>query len=119
MSGIRLSELDMADMLDVIHYIFESDSLSISTAEQGDAKDAVRSTIYSELYGRSYDYASSKKTNDFSNIDEPLNDFEEMPAPVDPFERAGKSPPKPFVPATKMDEDSSLPFGGILDAPLR
>lgn len=120
MSGVRLSELSMADMLDVIHYIFESDSLSISSSEHADAKDAVRSTIYEELYNRSYDYGSKKKSNDFSNIDAPFGDFDDdLPVPVDPFERSGSAPPKPFVPATQMDENSPLPFGGILDAPLR
>ena len=120
MSGVRLSELTMADMLDVIHYIFESDSLSISSSEHADAKDAVRSTIYQELYNRSYDYGSKKKSNDFSSIDAPIGDFDDdLPVPVDPFERSGSTPPKPFVPVTQMDENSSLPFGGILDAPLR
>jgi hypothetical protein len=120
MSGVRLQDLDMSDMLDVIHYIFESDSLSISSSEHADAKDAVRSTIYEDLYNRSYDYGSKKKGSDFSNIDAPLGDFDDdLPVPVDPFERAGNAPPKPFVPATRMDENSLLPFGGVLDAPLR
>lgn len=117
MSGIRLEQLSMADMLDVIHYIFESDALSISSSEHADAKDAVRSTIYEELYHRSYDYGSKKKSNDFSNIDPPIDG--DMPVPVDPFEKSGSTPPKPFVPATQMDENSLRPFGGVLDAPLR
>lgn len=114
MHGVRLSELDMSDMLDVFHYFFEEDALWSSTAEHAEAKDAVRTEVYSGLYSRTYNYAAAKSRQiDFDNIDAPLDD---MPIPVDPFERSNSV--KPYTPATDFNPDAQRPFGQILDAPL-
>lgn len=114
--GVRLGELSMSDMLDVLHYLFEEDSTSIGTGEHLEARDAVRSQIYSTMYGTEYKYAAqpSSQVQSFDNIDDPLDD--EMPVPIDPFKKSGAI--KPFRPATKFDPDASLPFGNVLDAPL-
>lgn len=111
-------------MVDVIHYMFETDAESILTGEQAEARDALRSYLYTELYGREYKYASPKlRSGVTGKIDEPLGDdylYEDMPKPVDPFERSGggSSEVKPYIKPTTLDPGSSRPFGNVLDAPL-
>lgn len=103
-------------MLDVLHYFFEEDALSSTTAEHAEAKDAVRSQVYATLYETTYNYGSNKtKQADFDGIDAPLDDYD-IPQPVDPFERSNSV--KPFTPATNFDPNSYKPFGNVLDAPL-
>lgn len=107
--------LDAADLIDVLHYYFEEDA-NLASGEQMEARDKMRSTIYGELYLRSYKYGSSSSTTtDFSALDDPLDD--DMPVPVDPMAKSF-SAVKPFVPATEINEGSSKPFGRLLDAPL-
>jgi hypothetical protein len=104
-------------MLDVLHYMFETDSLP-SSAEVAEARDAIRHSIYSELYGQEYKYGA-KKTKQLTGdpeIDYPLDELD-IPVPVDPFERSQAT--KPYVPPTSFDDSSFNPFGGVLDAPLR
>jgi hypothetical protein len=109
-------------MLDVIHFFFEEDSGGMFTAEHGEARDKLREYIYLELYNRDYLYSvSSAKTGVSGDIDPPFgdDDDDDLPIPVDPFERAnGSRPVKPYVPATTMNPNSSLPFGSVLDGPL-
>lgn len=105
-------------MVDVIHYLFETDSLPPS-AETAEARDLIRKSIYGELYKRDYKYGSSSSKTQMSGnpeIDYPL-DENDIPVPVDPFERSRVA--KPYIPPTSFDESSSSPFGSALDAPLR
>lgn len=118
MSGVRLPELAASDMLDVIHFLLEDDLISVVNQEQSDAKDQIRQQIYSSMYKTEYMY-SAKKQTDFSALDDPLGEEDDVPVPVDPFERSGAVKPKPYTPATDFDPDSSKPFGSLLDAPLR
>ena len=97
-------------MLDVLHYLFEED-LVVGSAEELEAKDKVRSTIYREFYKSSYRYSSSKSspTHDygFDDIDSPVN----IPA--------SQAQTKPYFPPTNFDPDSANPFGAALkEAPL-
>ena len=106
-----------SDMLDVFHFFFEEDSLSSGTAEHFEAKDSLRSTVYSSLYNVEYKYKANKtSTTDFSELDDPLDDFDEAPVPVDPFKKSNAV--KPYTPATTFDPEAAKPFGSILDAPL-
>ena len=69
------------------------------------------------MYNREYKYGvtSSSTTSD---IDLPLDDYsDDIPVPVDPFARSGTT--KSFISASLPDENSPLPFGRALDAPLR
>ena len=104
-------------MFDVIHYMFETDALPPS-AEVAEARDSIRHTIYKELYNKDYEYGEkkSKRLTGDPEIDYPL-DENDIPTPVDPFERSQTV--KPYVPPTSFDESSFNPFGGVLDAPLR
>jgi hypothetical protein len=114
-SRLDLTSLNAADLIDVLHYYFEEDA-NLATGEQMEARDKMRSSIYGELYMRTYRYgASSSSTTDFSALDDPYGD--DMPVPVDPMAKSF-SAVKPFVPATEINEGSSKPFGRLLDAPL-
>jgi hypothetical protein len=109
-----LSALGAADLVDVLHYYFEEDA-NVSSGEQAEARDAMRTTIYRDLYGKTYRYGSSKsQTTDFSDLDDPMGG--DMPMPMDPMQKTFSS--KPFVPATDFEEGAYKPFGNVLDAPL-
>jgi hypothetical protein len=110
---VDLHSLCATDFLDILHFYFETDA-NVASGEQAEARDAMRSQIYSELYGREYKYGiKSSKVNDFSALDDPYDD---MPTPVDPMEKSFAT--KPYVPPTTFDEEASRPFGSVLDAPL-
>lgn len=94
--------MDAADMCDVLHYFFEEDNIRYSSGEHLDAVSAMRHSLYSELYGRSYDYGvKGSKT-----VGSPLQTYD-------------TSAVKPYIPPTDFDENSANPFGGVLDAPIR
>lgn len=114
MSGLRLGEMDSAEMLDVVHVIFEEDYTNASSGEQVDAKNKVRKVIYKEFYEKEYSYASSSKT-DYSDLEPEENEYDY--SDVVPFDPA-KAATKPFVPSTDFNPDAALPFGKTLDAPL-
>lgn len=101
--------MDMAEMLDVIHYYMESD-LMVSSAEQAEARDKARSIIYKSLYNKEYKH--STKSKEFSQTN--ASGSEENFGNFDPE----KGPTKSYVPPTDFNPDSENPFGDILDAPL-
>jgi hypothetical protein len=116
MSGVKLKELEMADMLDVIHFLFEED-LKVSSEEEAKAITQVRSVLYRDLYNQTYKYGvrGTGQSYNYSNNTYPSDGFvgkeETIPDPMKP-------PTKPFVPATNFNADSPLPFGQIVDPPL-
>ena len=103
-------------MLDVLHFFLEEDSTSMSTAEQAEAKDSIRKSIYGTMYKTEYKYASGNTNTGLSNLDEPFGDDDEIPTPIDPFAKSNSV--KPYTPATNFDPDAAKPFGSALDAPL-
>lgn len=115
MNGLQLASMPAMDMLDVLHYFLEDD-MNYGTAEQADARDAVRTQIYESMYDTSYKYASNKNT---ANSFDPstIKDFdgpeEKMPEPFNPAQK-----PKRYVPPTDFNADAALPFGNVLDAPV-
>jgi hypothetical protein len=116
-SGLVLKEMELADMLDVIHYFFEED-VKVGSAEEAEAKSQTRSVIYRDLYNQTYKYGVKKtgQSYNYSNDSYPSEGFvgttdEKIPDPM-------KQPTKPFVPATDVNVDSPLPFGQIVDPPL-
>jgi hypothetical protein len=116
LSGVKLKELEMADMLDVVHFFFEED-LKVSSEEEAQAKSQIRSVLYRDLYKQTYKYGVKGKgqSYNYSNDTYPSDGFlgkdETVPDPIKP-------PTKPFVPATDFNSDSPLPFGQIVDPPL-
>jgi hypothetical protein len=117
MSGVRLLTLDSADLLDVLHYMFEKD-LMVASSEESDAKDRLRSAIYENLYGRPYDYGSSIANQlPLGMVPEdhyPLED--EDIVPFDPLTKS--RPTKAYTPTTKFNPAAANPYHGVLDAPM-
>lgn len=92
----------MADMLDVIHFLFEEDSRYISQ-EEVESVSAMRTQIYETLYGVSYNY-KVKKSARSNSTSTGISGIEET---------------KPYIPPTEFDPQASNPFGSALEAPLR
>lgn len=120
---MSLKDLDAPDLLDVLHFFFEEDVGSLTTAEQADAREKTRTQLYASLYSKTYAYASTK--NSTSYIDNSVvlpaeDDVEdnEMPAPLDPAARSASAFTKPYVPPTRMNSNPQRPFGTTLDGPL-
>ena len=104
--------MELSDMLDVVHYFYEED-LNYASVEAAQMADARRITLFKQLYGVEYRYASTESKNKAasnSSYDFDLDD----PIPFDP----ANAPQKPFIPATEIDADSYTPFGDVLDAPI-
>lgn len=82
-------EMEASDMLDVLHFLFEEDFTS-SSEEHARSRSAIRSTLYSDMYGVTYRFKmneprghnSSGSANDFdySEFEASLDDAE----PVNP-----------------------------------
>jgi len=99
--GLSLAEMELSDMLDVIHFFFEEDS-RFSTAEEAEGVGALRTSIYRDLYGVKYKYAPTKRKNRNLNEDY-YSDLNET---------------KPYIPPTEFDPTTSNPYGDLLDAPI-
>jgi len=125
LNGIRLESLEASDMLDVLHYLLE-DAFDVSSAEQAQARDQIRTTLYKDFYGKTYKYAAKKKNDGFSTAsgfdDQEFAEENKLSAEEDsdikPFNPRYKEPTKPFTPATEVGPDMLDPFGGVLDSPL-
>lgn len=108
-----------SDMLDVIHFFFESD-LNVVSTEQLEARDRSRRMIYEDFYGYEYAFAATSPSK-FStgsldgemSLNEQIEDDQPV-VPIDPIKRASK----PYFPPTQGNAKSSQPFGALLDGPL-
>jgi hypothetical protein len=112
--GIVLEELESSDMIDVLHFMFEEDALGPS-GEYLEARSSLRTSIYSNLYKEEYNYkVGSKGSGNFSpgDYNSSMANGEDL-VPFDPMNAATK----PYVPTTDFDPNSSLPFGGLIEAP--
>jgi hypothetical protein len=119
MSGVQLLELGASDLVDVLHFMYETD-LFAASADMQEAKDSARSVIYEQMYEREYIYSTTQtRTQDYSLLEPPLNDGDDepLPRPLDP-KSMSKKPAKAFTPATKFYPDAVNPYIGVLDAPL-
>lgn len=122
MNGLDLPEMDVADMLDVLHFMFETDYTPPSE-EAAKSRSAMRESIYPRLYGTEYNYALPKTSERhpgdgrFGAPDDIDLDVEDEPLP-EPFSPR-KREVKPFTPATEFNPEAKLPFGSSLDAPLK
>lgn len=101
--------MDMAEMLDVLHYYMETD-FNVSSAEQAEARDKARSIIYTSLYNKEYKFKSSQEKYSQTTA----SSYNEAFPDRDPLE----GPTKSYVPPTDFNSDSEKPFGDVLDAPL-
>jgi hypothetical protein len=102
--------MEASEMTDVIHFLFEEDA-RYTSGEEADAVDKLRSMIYGNMYGTTYRYGSSKSSSSdrrYISKNETPN-YGDLPIPMET---------KPYVPPTDFNPESSMPFGGVLDAPL-
>jgi hypothetical protein len=90
LNGVKLKELDASDMLDVIHYILEEDMTPAFVEDEAKAKVKIRSVIYREMYGVTYNSGSAASEGYASSGDV-----------------------MPYVPPTDPED-----FGKILGSPL-
>ena len=105
--------MELSDMLDVIHYFYEDD-LNYASVEQAQMTDARRITVFKQLYGTEYKYASEDNKNKTAGSSANFDfDFDNL-APFDPT----KAETKPYIPPTEVDSNSFNPFGDVLDAPI-
>lgn len=111
MSGLRLAEMDMSDMLDVIHVLLEEDYSNAVSKEQVDAKTRVRKVMYKQFYNRNLHY----EEDDFS-VEPPLDSNVDY-SDVKPFEPR-KAAAKPYIEPTKFNPEAPMPFGKNIDSPL-
>jgi hypothetical protein len=111
--------MEASDMLDVVHFYFEQDH-RYSTFEEASFKDQFRSSIFKNLYNSRYEFGVSddESVADYrgDRIDSELS-AEEKPEAIEPFNPRAKSV-KGYVPPTDFNENSSKPFGSVLDEPL-
>jgi hypothetical protein len=113
-NGIRLEELEISDMLDVLHYYMEED-YNFSNSDQVEAKSRIRKTIYKTMYNKEYKFGAETEKDyslpqDFTIQEEGSTPSQEE----DPL----KGPTKSYVPPTNFNPDSVKPFGNLLDAPF-
>ena len=116
MNGLQLASMEFSDMLDVLHYFLEDD-MNYSTAEQAEARDKTRSSIYSDLYNSEYKYASKKEGSNYASGAVDFDEPQVKEPELKPFEPKKKKP-KPYIEPTKVNADSAKPFGDVLDSPL-
>jgi hypothetical protein len=116
--GIKLKEMELSDMLDVIHYFFEEDLL-VSSSEESEAKTQIRSVLYREMYGTTYKYGVSKsgESYNYANDTLPSDGLVGSTDEVIPDPMQQKRPTRAYTPTTDFDADSPLPFGRVLDQP--
>ena len=99
-------------MLDVLHYLFESDT-DFYSKENLEAKDFSRKIIYKNIYNTEYPYAQpTAQSSSYEDFDYANNDYSSSQA-------AQTTSVKPFIPATNFNPDSPNPFQGSLrESPL-
>lgn len=92
-------------MLDVLHYLLDSDMTSPSSTH-AKTRDAIRSAMFSGMYGQKYNYAVSDNSDSSGGFDYDDEDFFRMPNV--------SNETKPYMPPTPFDPDAANPFGGAL-----
>lgn len=110
--------MDASEMLDVMHYMMETDTHQ--KREAAEAQTATRKVLYKELYNREYKYGYTGQKSgetDYDALDEPADGWGEYDD-VQPFDPSARREVKPYVPPTEFDPDSTDPFGGLLDGPV-
>jgi hypothetical protein len=112
LSGVDLKEMEAIDMLDVLHYLFESDSI-VRSQEEFDSKQKVREIIYPMIYNEKYAYNKQSST---PNYDFDSMDFSDEDTNFSPTK---SNSVKPYMPPTDFNADAQNPFGSALrETPL-
>lgn len=106
-TGLRLERMPAQDMLDIVHYFFESDSLGEKETQEAKAK--MRHTIYGQLYDRSYTWGN--------DVEQEFGTQEVLGADGGGGGTSGLTH-KSYIPPTPVNANAAKPFGSVLDAPL-
>jgi hypothetical protein len=102
--------MEVSEMLDVLHYLFEDD-MRFTSGDEVKAQGKLRKELYA-LYGKEYKYGAGSSPTTYGGR-------AYIPADgVDDFDIAPVNVKKPYVPPTKFNPESASPFGSVLDAPL-
>jgi hypothetical protein len=118
MSGLKLAEMETSEMLDVVHFILETD-VTYSSAEQAESRSTMRQLLYRDLYKQEYKYAmqgtSSTEASGRVGKDR-LKDFD-IPDEVqyDIKKTNKKEATKPYIRPTLLTEDA---LSAALEPPL-
>lgn len=120
MHGLNLREMEVSDMLDVLHYMMEEDMLHHSNIMGGDAKDKVRVNIYELLYDRPYALselaqAEARATSMGDTYGGDASEDAAALVPLDPIKRSVIT--KSYIQPTDFDPTADRPFGELLDPP--
>jgi hypothetical protein len=99
-------------MLDILHYLFESDS--IGEKEEQDAKAKMRRTLYGQLYNRPYHWGEETGGTEFGTQDASGNSTVGSPS----GSGGDQMTHKPYIPPTPVNANAAKPYGTVLDAPL-
>jgi hypothetical protein len=112
--------MEASEMLDVIHFYLEEDFAGISQ-ESIQIRSLSRENLYQELYGVTYQFpvknSESRKGKSFDVEMLPFDNEDGPDKTIKPFDPKQKA--KPFVAPTPVSVSEPLPFGNILDAPLK
>lgn len=113
--GLRLEEMEMSEMLDIVHFFLEED-LRYSSGEEYEATNSVRTYIYESLYSTPYKYKGGsirdKSKGGRQYIDKNAT-WDDLPSEFSPDKEV-----KPYIPPTEVNPESTLPFGSVLDSPI-
>ena len=90
MSHVDLKSLEASDFLDVVHYMFEEDTIPSSEVD-ADLRPKIRSIMYENFYNMDYKYSSA-------STDETV---------VNPS-TGTSSKPKPYIPPTNPEDLSAI-----------
>lgn len=106
-------------MLDVIHYFYDDDN-RFGGYDEAKIVSGFRDAVYSIMYKTEYKFKMSDSDSDIKDFDAMEFDGplpEQKEEPIVPFNPRASNV-KPYTPPTEFKEDSSKPFGSVLDAPL-
>ena len=113
--------MNASNMMDVVHYIFEQDTV-VSSEDELKSQSAVRVAIYRDFYKKKYAYEYKPKSSS-GRAYVPDSDLEVMSEEEDlqPFRAREEMPQKSTMgeeTITPFDPTAQNPFNGILDAPM-
>jgi hypothetical protein len=100
-------------MLDVLHYLFEEDLLSIPDSDHAKYREGVRQNIYKNMYDKDYKFGIIKRQTTSDGESYPDDDIFIANG------GAASGEVKPYIPPTNFNPDAANPFQGALrEAPL-
>jgi hypothetical protein len=98
------------DMLDVLHYLFESDAIGEEEVQK--AKHRLRTNLYTQIYDRAYTWdVGQGGPSDASGHAYGTQEVGSSAATT-------QLTHKPYIPPTPVNAASPTPYGNVLDAPL-